>query len=71
MKLIFAGLSLKGLNLTVDLEKLESSQDKSLASDFLEVVCERTELQIGDLKFKFISVVEEKSTTDGERRRKF
>ena len=70
MKLIFTGLSLKGLNLTVDLEKLESSQDKSLASDFLEVVCERGELQIGDLKFKFISVVDEKSTAKGKKKKK-
>ena len=72
MKLIFTGLSIKGLNLTIDLEKLKASQDTELADDFLEVVSEKNELQIGDLKFKFIGVVEEKSTTSSEgKRRKF
>ena len=72
MKFIFAGLSLKGLNLTVDIEKLKSSQDKELANDFLEVVAEKNELEIGSLKFKFISVADEKSATEsGEKRRKF
>ena len=72
MKYIFAGLSLKGLNLNIDLEKLKSSQDQELANDFLEVIGEKNELQIGDLKFKFIGVVDEKSTTEGtEKRRKF
>ena len=72
MKLIFTGLSIKGLNLTIDTEKLKTSQDKELSNDFLEVVEEKGELQIGDLKFKFIGVVEEKSTTSSEgKRRKF
>lgn len=72
MKYIFTGLSLKGLAITVDLEKLKTSQDQQLASDFLEVIEEKSELEIGDLKFKFISVADEKSTTgNGEKRRKF
>ena len=72
MKYIFTGLSIKGLNLTIDTEKLKTSQDKELSSDFLEVVEEKGELQIGDLKFKFIGIVEEKSTTSSEgKRRKF
>ena len=70
MKLIYTGLSLKGLNLTVDLEKLKTSQDQQLSSDFLEVVEEKSELEIGSLKFKYISTVDEKST-EGEKRRKF
>lgn len=71
MKYIFTGLSLKGLAITVDLEKLKTSQDQELANDFLEVISEKGELQIGDLKFKFITVADEKPATDGERRRKF
>ena len=72
MKYIFTGLSIKGLNLTIDTEKLKTSQDKELSNDFLEVVEEKGELQIGDLKFKFIGIVEEKSTTSSEgKRRKF
>lgn len=72
MKYLFAGLSIKGLILTVDLEKLKTSQDKNLADDFLEVISEKSELQIGDLKFKFLSAVDEKSTVEhGEKRRKF
>ena len=72
MKYIFTGLSLKGLAITIDLEKLKTSQDKELANDFLEVVSEKGELEIGDLKFKFINVLDEKSaTTDGQKRRKF
>ena len=71
MKYIFTGLSLKGLNLSVDLEKLKSSQDKNLANDFLEVISEKAELEIGDLKFKFITAVDETSTDSGAKRRKF
>ena len=71
MKLIFTGLSLKGLNLTIDTEKLKTSQDNGLANDFLEVVEEKGELQIGDLKFKFITAVDEISTANSEKRRKF
>ena len=72
MKYIYTGLSLKGLNLTIDLEKLATSQDKELANDFLEVVSEKNELEVGSLKFKFITVVDEKSTAEhGEKRRKF
>ena len=71
MKLLFAGLSLKGIILNIDTEKLKASQDRELSNDFLEVVEERNELEIGSLKFKFISVVDEKSTADGEKRRKF
>lgn len=72
MKYIFTGLSLKGLAITIDLEKLKTSQDRELANDFLEVVSEKGELEIGDLKFKFISVADEKpATTDGQKRRKF
>lgn len=72
MKYIFAGLSLKGLNLNVDLEKLKASQDKQLSSDFLEVVEEKGELEIGDLKFKYIASVDEMSTEGGaQKRRKF
>ena len=71
MKLIFTGLSLKGLNLTIDTEKLKTSQDNGLANDFLEVTEERGELQIGDLKFKFITAVDEISTANSEKRRKF
>ena len=71
MKYIFAGLSIKGLVLNVDLEKLKTSQDKSLANDFLEVVSEKNELEIGSLKFKYISSTEEMSVEGGEKRRKF
>ena len=71
MKYIYTGLSLKGLNLTVDTEKLQASQDKQLANDFLEVISEKNELEIGDLKFKFITVVDEMSTDSGTKRRKF
>ena len=72
MKYIFACLSIKGTTLSVDTEKLKASQDASLANDFLEVIEERNEITIGDLKFKFISVVDEKSTVEnGEKRRKF
>ena len=71
MKYIFAGLSIKGLVLTVDLEKLKSSQDKSLANDFLEVVEEKGELEIGTLKFKYISSTDEMSVEGSEKRRKF
>ena len=71
MKLLFAGLSLKGIILNIDTEKLKASQDRELADDFLEVIEERNELEIGSLKFKFISVVDEKSTESGEKRRKF
>ena len=71
MKYLFTGLSLKGLNLSIDIEKLKASQDKSLADDFLEVINDKNELEIGDLKFKYISTVDEKSTTGTEKRRKF
>ena len=71
MKLIFTGLSLKGLNLTIDTEKLLASQDQGLANDFLEVVSEKGELEIGSLKFKFITVADEKPATEGDKRRKF
>ena len=71
MKYIFAGLSLKGLNLTIDTEKLKTSQDNALAGDFLEVIEEKNELQIGDLKFKFITSVDVISTEGNEKRRKF
>ena len=71
MKYIYTGLSLKGLNLTIDLEKLATSQDKELANDFLEVISEKSELEIGDLKFKYISTVDETSTGNGAKRRKF
>ena len=72
MRYLFTGLSLKGLTINIDLEKLATSQDKELANDFLEVVSEKNELQIGDLKFKFINVLDEKKpATDGEKRRKF
>ena len=71
MKYIYAGLSLKGLTLTVDTEKLKASQDKSLSNDFCEVIEEKDEITIGDLKFKYISTVDEKSTTGTEKRRKF
>ena len=71
MKYIFAGLSIKGLVLTVDLEKLKTSQDKSLANDFLEVISERGELEIGSLKFKYISSTDEMSVEGSEKRRKF
>ena len=72
MKYLFAGLSLKGLTLNIDLEKLATSQDRELANDFLEVVSEKGELEIGDLKFKFINVLDEKSATSSEgKRRKF
>ena len=71
MKYIFAGLSIKGLVLTVDLEKLKTSQDKSLANDFLEVVSEKNELEIGSLKFKYISSTEDMSVEGSEKRRKF
>ena len=71
MKYIFTGLSLKGLNLNIDTEKLKASQDKELANDFLEVINEKNELQIGDLKFKYIATVDEMSTEGSEKRRKF
>ena len=71
MKYIFTGLSLKGLNLSIDLEKLKSSQDQQLCNDFLEVITEKGELEIGSLKFKFINVLDEKTITNGEKRRKF
>ena len=71
MKYIFAGLSIKGLVLTVDLEKLKTSQDKSLADDFLEVISEKGELEIGSLKFKYISSTDEMSAENNEKRRKF
>ena len=71
MKMIFTGLSLKGLNLTVDTEKLATSQDKELANDFYEVVSEKGELEVGSLKFKYIATVDEMSTNNGEKRRKF
>lgn len=72
MKYIFTGLSLKGLNLTIDTEKLKASQDKELSNDFLEVVEEKNELEVGSLKFKFISTLDEKSTVgSNEKRRKF
>ena len=72
MKYLFAGLSLKGLTLNIDLEKLKASQDQQLSSDFLEVISERNELEIGNLKFKFIAIADE--TTEGnnvQKRRKF
>ena len=71
MKMIFAGLSIKGLVLTVDIEKLKTSQDKSLAGDFLEVIEEKGELEIGSLKFKYISSTDEMSVEGTEKRRKF
>ena len=71
MKYIFAGLSIKGLVLTVDLEKLKTSQDKSLANDFMEVVNEKNELEIGSLKFKYISSADDMSVEGTEKRRKF
>ena len=71
MKYLFTGLSLKGLTITVDIEKLKASQDKNLANDFLEVISEKAELEIGDLKFKFITAVDEMSTDSGAKRRKF
>ena len=71
MKYIFTGLSLKGLNLTVDIEKLKTSQDDALANDFLEVIWEKGELEVGSLKFKYIATVDETSTNSGEKRRKF
>ena len=72
MKYVYAGLSLKGITLSIDTEKLQASQDKELANDFQEVISEKGELEIGDLKFKFISTVDEKSTVaDGQKRRKF
>ena len=71
MKYLFTGLSLKGLNLSIDLEKLKSSQDTGLASDFLEVIEEKGELEIGSLKFKFITSVDEQKSTETEKRRKF
>ena len=71
MKYVFTGLSIKGLNLTIDLEKLATSQDKELANDFLEVISEKSELEIGNLKFKYIAAVDEMSTDSGAKRRKF
>ena len=71
MKMIFTGLSLKGLNLTIDTEKLATSQDKELANDFYEVVSEKSELEIGSLKFKYISSTDEMSAEGTEKRRKF
>ena len=71
MKYIFAGLSIKGLVLTVDLEKLKTSQDKSLANDFLEVIEGKGELEIGSLKFKYISSTDDMSVEGTEKRRKF
>ena len=72
MKYLFTGLSLKGLTITIDTEKLKASQDRELVGDFLEVIEERNELQVGDLKFKYINVLDEMST-DGsaQKRRKF
>lgn len=72
MKYIYAGLSLKGLSISIDIEKLKASQDKELANDFLEVISEKNELEIGSLKFKFITAVDEMSTDSGaQKRRKF
>ena len=71
MKYIFAGLSIKGLVLTVDLEKLKTSQDKSLANDFMEVITQKGELEIGSLKFKYISSTDDMSVEGTEKRRKF
>ena len=71
MKMIFTGLSLKGLNLSIDTEKLSTSQDRELAGDFLEVINEKGELEIGSLKFKYISSTDEKSVEVSEKRRKF
>ena len=70
MKYLFTGLSLKGLTITIDTEKLKASQDRELAGDFLEVIEEKNELQVGDLKFKYITTVDVIST-EGEKRRKF
>lgn len=69
--MIFAGLSIKGLVLSIDLEKLKTSQDQNLANDFLEVISERGELEIGSLKFKYISSADEMSAENNEKRRKF
>ena len=72
MKYLFAGLSLKGLTITIDIEKLKASQDKELSNDFLEVIEEKNEIQIGDLKFKFISELDAKTTeNNSQKRRKF
>ena len=73
MKYLFAGLSLKGLTLNIDIEKLKASQDKELSNDFLEVISEKNELEIGNLKFKFITIVDEMSTEGNnvQKRRKF
>ena len=71
MKYIYTGLSHKGLNITIDLEKLATSQDKQLSDDFLEVINEKGELEIGSLKFKYITAVDEMSTDSGAKRRKF
>lgn len=72
MKYIYAGLSLKGLNLNIDIEKLKASQDKELCNDFLDVIEEKGELEIGSLKFKFIASVDEMSTEGcAQKRRKF
>ena len=71
MKYLFTGLSLKGLTLNIDIEKLKASQDQQLSNDFLEVIEERNELEIGNLKFKFIAIADEKTATNNEKRRKF
>ena len=72
MKYIFAGLSLKGLNLNIDIEKLKSSQDKELCNDFLDVIEEKGELEIGNFKFKYIASVDEMSTEGcAQKRRNF
>ena len=73
MKYLFGGLSLKGLTLNIDIEKLKASQDKELSNDFLEVISEKNELEIGNLKFKFITTVDEMSTEGNnvQKRRKF
>lgn len=72
MKYIFTGLSLKGLNLNIDIEKLKASQDKELSDAFLDVIEEKGELEIGDLKFKYIASVDEMSTEGcAQKRRKF
>ena len=71
MKYLYTGLSLKGLSLNIDIEKLKASQDKELSNDFLEVISERNELEIGSLKFKYISSTDDMSVEGTEKRRKF
>ena len=72
MKYIYACLSVKGLTLSIDTEKLKASQDKELSNDLQEVISEKNELEIGSLKFKYISAVDEMSTDgNGAKRRKF